>query len=59
MWTASLTGVIPAWVDKQVAAGRVKSGVEGWIDFVGGRIDYWTAEQVAPGVPFLAGYPPS
>jgi hypothetical protein len=40
-----------------VAAGRVKSDVEGWIDYIRGRIDYWTAEQVKAGVPFLVGYP--
>ena len=57
MWKASLAGVIPAWVDKMVAAGRAKSEVEGWIDFIRGRIDYWTAEQVKAGVPFLVGYP--
>jgi hypothetical protein len=56
-WRASLAGVIPAWVAKMVAAGRVQSDVEGWIDFIRGRIDYWTAEQVAAGVPFLVSYP--
>jgi TRAP-type C4-dicarboxylate transport system substrate-binding protein len=56
-WQAALVGVIPAWVDKMVAAGRARSNVEGWIDYIKGRIDYWTEEQIKADIPFLIGYP--
>jgi TRAP-type C4-dicarboxylate transport system substrate-binding protein len=56
-WQTALAGCIPAWVDKMVAAGRVKSDVEGWMDYVKQRVSYWTQKQTEAGVPFLVGYP--
>jgi hypothetical protein len=56
LWQASLAGVIPAWVTAMVGKGYAQSEVEGWLDYIRGRTDYWTAEQVKACVPFLVGY---
>jgi hypothetical protein len=56
LWQASLAGCIPAWATAMVGKGYAQSEVEGWIDYIRGRIDYWTVEQVKAGIPFLVGY---
>lgn len=59
-WQTALEGCIPAWVTKMVDdKGYLQSEVEGWLDYIRGRIAYWIDEQIDQGIPFLVGYPPS
>jgi hypothetical protein len=44
-----LDNYLAAWLD----AGESQGEVEGWLDYIAERVDYWTQEQIEAGIPFL------
>jgi TRAP-type C4-dicarboxylate transport system substrate-binding protein len=56
-WQAAVQPVIDDWVNSMVAAGHSEAEVQGWLDYVQGRIDYWTQKQIEYRIPSIAGPP--
>ncbi|MBN1105600.1 MAG: TRAP transporter substrate-binding protein [Deltaproteobacteria bacterium] len=46
-WKEAAKPVIEAYVKKMAGSGFSEAEVRGWIKFLGERIDYWTARQIA------------
>jgi TRAP-type C4-dicarboxylate transport system substrate-binding protein len=56
-WQAAVAPVVDSYITNMVAAGHTETEVNGWIDFIKARIDYWTAQQVALRIASAAGPP--
>jgi TRAP-type C4-dicarboxylate transport system substrate-binding protein len=56
-WVAAVAPVIDDYIANMVAAGYSQAEVEGWIDFIRERIDYWTEKQIAWHIVSAAGPP--
>jgi TRAP-type C4-dicarboxylate transport system substrate-binding protein len=56
-WQAAVAPVIDDWVANMVAAGHSEAEVQGWLDYIQGRIDYWTQKQIAYHIYSAAGPP--
>jgi TRAP-type C4-dicarboxylate transport system substrate-binding protein len=56
-WQAAVAPVISDYITKMVSAGHTETEVNGWIDFIKTRIEYWTAQQVALRIASAAGPP--
>jgi len=54
---AAVEPVIGNYTDAMVEKGYTEAEVKGWIEFMGERIDYWTAKQIAWRIPSAAGPP--
>jgi len=52
-WEGTLQAVLDNYVAARVDAGESRSEVEGWLDYIAERVDYWTQEQIDAGIPFL------
>jgi len=53
LWEDTLQAVLDDYVAARVDAGEPQSVVEGWLDYIAGRVDYWTQRQTEAGIPFL------
>lgn len=56
-WIAAVAPVIDNYVANMVAAGYSEEEVEGWIEFLRERADYWTTKQIEYRIPSVAGPP--
>jgi len=56
-WMAAVEPVIDDYIANMVAAGYSEAEVEGWVDFLRERADYWTAKQIEYRIPSVAGPP--
>lgn len=56
-WVAAVEPVIDDYIANMVAAGFSQTEVEGWIDFIQERIEFWTARQIAWHIVSAAGPP--
>lgn len=54
-FVAAVEPVIDNWIATMVDAGYSQAEVEGWIDFIRERIDYWTEKQIAWHIKSAAG----
>jgi TRAP-type C4-dicarboxylate transport system substrate-binding protein len=53
VWEDTLQAVLDDYVAARVDAGESQREVEGWLDYIAERVDYWTQEQIDAGIPFL------
>jgi len=53
LWEDTLQVVLDDYVAARLNAGASQSEVEGWLDYITQRVDYWTQEQIDAGIPFL------
>jgi TRAP-type C4-dicarboxylate transport system substrate-binding protein len=53
LWEDTLQAVLDNYVAARLDAGESQSEVEGWLDYIAERVDYWTQEQIDAGIPFL------
>lgn len=56
-WQAAVAPVIDDYIDNMVDAGYSAAEVQGWIDFIRGRIAYWTEKQITWHIVSAAGPP--
>lgn len=54
---AAVEPVIENYISTMVKEGYTRAEVEGWIEYIRERIDYWTAKQIAWRIPSVAGAP--
>ncbi len=54
---AAVEPVIDNYIAAMVDEGYTRAEVEGWIEYIRERIDYWTAKQIAWHIPSVAGAP--
>jgi len=54
---AAVEPVIGTWTQSMVDKGFTEAEVKSWIDFMGERIEYWRAKQIAWRIPSAAGPP--
>lgn len=53
LWEDTLQAVLDNYVASRLDAGESQSEVEGWLDYIAERVDYWTQAQIDAGIPFL------
>lgn len=53
LWEDTLQAVLDNYVAARIDAGESQSEVEGWLDYIAERVDYWTQEQIDAGIPLL------
>ncbi len=53
LWKDALHPVLDNYAAGRVDAGESRREVEGWLDYIAERVDYWTQEQIDAGIPFL------
>ena len=53
LWEDTLRAVLDNYVAARLDAGESQSEVEGWLDYIAERVDYWTQAQIDAGIPFL------
>ncbi len=54
---AAVAPVIDNYIEAMVDEGYTRAEVEGWIEYIRERIDFWTAKQIAWHIPSVAGAP--
>jgi hypothetical protein len=45
-WIEATKPVLDGYVKKMVSSGYSESEVKGWLSYLDGRINYWTAKQI-------------
>jgi TRAP-type C4-dicarboxylate transport system substrate-binding protein len=56
-WQAAVAPVIDDYIANMVDLGYSEAEVQGWIDFIQERIEYWTEKQIAWHIKSAAGAP--